>query len=202
MRPEKKTFVIFCEGKLSEPDYINGIKKLPHVAANSAVSIEIDPERGVPLKLVQRAIERSQDQEIDECRCVFDVEWPNNHPYLKQAVNLARQRPKIRVAISNPCFELWLILHFERYTRFASTDDVERHSKRLDGRAGKGIDAAKYMPLRATAIANARALDAQHKRDNAVFPSNNPSSSMTDLLMAIDHQPGAGELGPSPPQGH
>jgi hypothetical protein len=48
-RRERKTVVIFCEGEASEPDYINGLKRLPEVRANTAINIEIDPGRGVPL---------------------------------------------------------------------------------------------------------------------------------------------------------
>ncbi|MCK9876865.1 RloB family protein [Frankia sp. Ag45/Mut15] len=190
MRPLKKTYVIFCEGRYSEPDYISGIKQLPHVAANSAISIEIDSERGVPLKLVQRAIERSHEQDIDECWCVFDVEWPENHPNLIQAITLAQQHG-IKVAVSNPSFELWLSLHFEDSTRFVSTENAERRSKQLDGRSGKRIDASIYMPRRAAAVARARALDVRHARNEVSFPRNNPSSSMADLLEAIDRQPPA-----------
>ncbi|CAO5252852.1 RloB family protein [Frankia sp. AgKG'84/4] len=178
--------MIFCEGKRSEPDYLNGIKQLPHVARNTAISIEIDLEHGVPLSLVKRAVQRKgEDKEIDEFWCVFDVEWPNQHPNLEQAVSLAQQHD-VRLAISNPCFELWLILHFEQYTRFASTDKIERHSKNLDGRTGKRINAAQYMPLRGMATTRAQELSARHKQDGNQLPKNNPSSSVTDLLIRIE----------------
>jgi hypothetical protein len=55
------------------------------------IDIEIDPAHGVPLTLVERAIERSTDDEVDQCWCVFDVEWPRHHPNLPQAVELARR---------------------------------------------------------------------------------------------------------------
>lgn len=44
--------MVFCEGVVSEPDYINGLKRVPAIRNNTAISIEIDPERGVPLTLV------------------------------------------------------------------------------------------------------------------------------------------------------
>ena len=40
-RPELRTVVIFCEGKNSEPDYINGIKRIPEIAASTALNIEM-----------------------------------------------------------------------------------------------------------------------------------------------------------------
>ncbi|WP_018635971.1 RloB family protein [Parafrankia elaeagni] len=177
--------MIFCEGRRSEPEYIAAIKRISEVAARAAINIVIDVSQGVPLTLVRNAVERKRDPEIDECWCVFDVEWPRNHPNLKQAISLARDHG-IGVAISNPCFELWLILHFEGLSRFSENAAVERRSKELDGRAGKGIDAALYMPRRKDAVRRARELAARHERNGVVFPHDNPSSSMADLLAAID----------------
>ncbi|CCH35747.1 RloB family protein [Actinosynnema sp. NPDC047251] len=184
-RPERKTIVVFCEGIASEPDYINGLKRLSEVKGNTAINVEIDPDSGVPLTLVNLAIARSADREVDECWCVFDVEWPQHHPNLRQAISLAREHG-IRLAISNPCFELWLALHFQDCTAHQNTDVAERHSRRLDGRSGKRIDAAKYMPLRGKAAERAAALAQRHERDETECPHDNPSSGMYELLAAIE----------------
>ncbi len=183
--------MIFCEGIASEPDYINGIKKVPEIATSVAINIEIEVRHGVPMTLVKRAIDRKKDPEIDECWCVFDVEWPKNHPNLKQAVILAREHG-IGLAISNPFFELWLILHFEAYAKFSDTATVERRSRQLDGRAGKRIDPTTYMPHRKEAMDRALALSSRHTQDGTVFPQDNPSSSMAELLISIDSQVGQG----------
>jgi hypothetical protein len=184
-RPERRTIVVFCEGEASEPDYINGLRRLPGVRANTSVSIEIDPDQGVPLTLVKRAVEQKRDDEVDECWCVFDVEWPKNHPNLKQAIHLANEHG-IRLAISNPCFELWLILHFADHTAFLTTDEAERMSRKLEGRTGKRIDAGQYMPHRHLAATRAAALVKRHAGNESPCPDDNPSSTMGDLLAAIE----------------
>lgn len=185
-RPERKTVLIFCEGEASEPDYINAVKRLPQVKRNVAINIEIDPDRGVPLTLVERAVARlTSDPEIDECWCVFDVEWPRHHPNLDKAIRLAKTKG-VKLAVSNPCFELWLILHFQDQTAFLDTRAAESLSRRLEGRVGKRIDGAKYLPLRRDASRRAAALVDRHQRDRTAFPDDNPSSSMHDLLAAID----------------
>ncbi|RKT51830.1 RloB family protein [Saccharothrix australiensis] len=184
-RPERKTIVVFCEGVASEPDYINALKRLPEIRGNTAISIEIDPGQGVPLTLVQLAIARAADEEVDECWCVFDVEWPKHHPNLQQAIRLAGEHG-IRLAVSNPCFELWLALHFEDCTAHLHTAEAERRSRHLEGRTGKRIDAARYMPLRATAARRASALARRHARNRAESPHDNPSSSMYEFLAAVE----------------
>lgn len=177
--------MIFCEGEKSEPDYINGLKRLPGVRRNTAISIEIDPDQGAPLTLVEWAIDRIDDDEVDECWCVFDVEWPQNHPNLGRALQCARDHG-IKLAVSNPCFELWLILHFEEQTAFLDTYQAERRSRHLEGRSGKGIDAARYIPNRAIAVERAKSLTRRHAANDTRFPRDNPSSTIYKLLEAIE----------------
>jgi hypothetical protein len=44
-----RTVVIFTEGRNSEPDYLNGLRRLPHIAGDVALDIESRPEHSVPL---------------------------------------------------------------------------------------------------------------------------------------------------------
>jgi hypothetical protein len=188
-RPELHTIVVFCEGKNSEPDYVNGLRRLPHVLRNTALNIEIHPGQGTPLTLVKLAAERTKDPEVDQCWCLFDVEWPKHHPNLSEAVDLAR-RTGVQLAISNPCFELWLILHHKEHTQFMNTGSAESESRKLDGRRGKAIVADVYMPLREVAARRAELLEKRHVRDGTRFPEDNPSSGMFRFLLAIE-KPGA-----------
>lgn len=78
--------MVFCEGRNSEPGYVNGLRRLPHIIRDTALNIEIHPHQGTPLTLVRMAAERIRDPEVDECWCLFDVEWPKHHPHLSEAV--------------------------------------------------------------------------------------------------------------------
>lgn len=185
--PERRTILIFTEGKNSEPDYLRGLKKLEHIAASTSVSVEIAAEHAVPLTLVKLAAERLKDREIDECWAVFDVEWPQHHPHLTEAISLAKARG-VRIAVSNPCFEIWLILHDRDHTRFLETSEADRISRSIDERTGKSIDPSFYLARRADATARARRLAAMHDRNNTRFPMDNPSSSMSDLVESLEAQ--------------
>lgn len=184
-RPELRTIVVFTEGSNSEPDYINGLKRLSHVAKDVALNLELHPEHGVPLTLVRLAMERKKDPEVDECWCLFDVEWPQNHPNLKAAVSRARDNG-IKLAISNPCFEVWLILHHQDFNKFSSTNKVESSSRALDNRTGKSIDTSLYIPLRKVAAKRAEILDARHEHNGTKFPNDNPSSGMYMFLRSLE----------------
>lgn len=184
-RPERRTIMVFCEGVNSEPDYINSLKRLPHISTNNALELQIHPGQGVPLTLVERAVGYLGEPEIDELWCVFDVEWPRHHPHLNDAIQLARSKG-IHLAISNPCFELWLILHHRDQNSFVATDAAEHLSRKIDGRSGKAIDGDTYMPLRKEACRRARNLEKRHARDDTRFPNDNPSSGMFKFLASLE----------------
>jgi hypothetical protein len=66
------------------------------------------------------AAKRSGDPNLlfDEVWCVFDVD---EHHYLPEARQQAADNG-IHVALSNPCFELWVLLHFRNQTAH-----IDRH---------------------------------------------------------------------------
>nr|WP_236684662.1 RloB family protein [Ferrimicrobium acidiphilum] len=120
---------------------------------------------------------------MDEFWCVFDVEWPQNHPHLRDAIEQARQGG-IELAISNPCFELWLILHFQDHGSWLNNNTARRLRQKLDRSDNKGIDAAIYMPLVRDAARRAEELDERHRLPprqsilwNASAPRDHQASS-------------------------
>ncbi len=191
-RRPRKTLVVFCEGERTEPEYLDALKRQPSVRDVAAVDLRVETGQGgsVPRTLValataarSRAID--EEAEIDEFWCVFDVEWPRNHPGLKEAVQQARAN-NIKLAVSNPCFELWLILHFQDHAAWLDNNEARRLRRQLDGSSDKGLDAAKYMPFTAYAARRAAELDRRHLQNSTVFPHDNPSSSMHRLLTAVE----------------
>jgi hypothetical protein len=191
-RRPRKTLLVFCEGERTEPEYLDALKRQPSVRDVAAVDLRIETGHGgsVPRTLVaMAAAARSkaldEEAEIDEFWCVFDVEWPRNHPGLGEAIEQARLND-IQIAVSNPCFELWLILHFENQSAWLDNDAARRARRRLDGSSDKGLDGAKYMPLASDAARRAAGLDERHQRNGTTFPDDNPSSGMYRLLASVE----------------
>jgi hypothetical protein len=85
-----------------------------------------------PRSVVRAAKEAANEiGPFDEVWVVFDTEGPQNPERLnaaRSAVEDARQLG-YKTAISNPCFEYWLILHFENCT--ATLEDNEAACRRL-----------------------------------------------------------------------
>lgn len=113
-----KRLLIVCEGSVTEPTYL---KALRHDLRLRTVRIDFIAEGAVPKTLVERAVSekrkaqraaassRDPNLKYDEVWCVFDVD---EHPRLKEAMHQAKDND-VHVALSNPSFELWPLLHFQ-----------------------------------------------------------------------------------------
>ena len=198
IRDPLRTILVFCEGERTEREYLRALKRELVDSEIASVDIRIDTDAGgsVPLTLVTAAVEarhhsHRETDEIDEVWCLFDVEWPQNHPNLLEAIALAESND-VNVAISNPCFELWLALHFVDQTAWLNTNDAVRLRRRHDGSSSKGLDGVTYMARRADAARRARYLRERHLGDGTAFPHDNPSSGMHRFLEAIERRDGYG----------
>lgn len=123
--------MLVCEGRNTEPRYFKALERQHH---NVLIEIETIEAVGVPSTIASRAvteiakINRSDSfEEEDQVWAVFDRD---EHPCYDQAVGEC-ERDGVKVAKSNPCFELWIILHFESYDRAGTRHDVQRALKRL-----------------------------------------------------------------------
>ena len=176
---------VLTEGKRTEPGYLTRWARLNR----HTVRLDLSDYGMTPDALVRRAREyvrrnprsRRVDRDFDELWCVFDTD---EHKKLAQAMEDARQSG-IEVAVSNPCFELWLVLHVQDQTAYVHRHDVQRLSNELDLTDGKHIaDTAGDTLVEAfeTAKQRAQALDARHARNDSP-PRSNPS---TDVWRLVD----------------
>jgi hypothetical protein len=126
-RQPRIRILVVCEGKKTEPQYL---RQLQHHVRNPRLHVEAVGPAGVPVTVVQTAIElrdqadddarRQRDENLrwDEVWAVFDID---DHPNVGEARRLANDH-EIHLAVSNPCFELWALLHFAD-----QQSHIERH---------------------------------------------------------------------------
>ena len=119
----RQSVLIVCEGAKTEPNYFDGLRR--HLRLSPVEVVVVGEECGSdPVSVVREAKKRRKDRiaeaktsdvlvPFDVVWCVMDVERYRNNPRLPEALGLA-QSAKIKAALSNPCFEYWLLLHFGR----------------------------------------------------------------------------------------
>lgn len=174
---------VLTEGERTEPDYL-----FVWVRRNAGVHLDIADRGMTPDALVRRAKEHLKGQprrraarDFDEIWCVFDTD---EHENLPQAIEEAR-RSGVKVAVSNPCFELWLVLHRREQTAYIDRRDVQRLSNELGLSDDKRIpNAARNTLVEAfpTAKERAQALDRRHAGNDSPAREN-PS---TDVWRLVD----------------
>jgi hypothetical protein len=180
--------LVLVEGAVTEEGYLLLWKR----RLRRRALVDIPDFRGTPMALVEKAVELKKAEEKDDRRgrgpmhdeywCVFDVD---THPYLPEARELADTHG-IQLAISNPCIELWFLLHFAEQTAYIECDQASRLVKPETG-AGKGLgpDALEALGDRfEVARERARRLEEKHRGDGTPAPGN-PSSGMWRLIDSI-----------------
>ncbi len=163
-----------------------------HRRFRAIVNVEIHEFHGTPAALVRRAADakaaneraerKGRGRAHDEVWCVFDVD---EHPRLADAIELASARG-IGVAISNPCIELWFLLHFADQAAYLSRHEAQARVKARLG-PGKDLDGTT-LELLASHYSDARSraqqLDTKHEGDGTPAPAN-PSSGVWRIVDAI-----------------
>ena len=183
---------VLTEGTVTEPRYLTHWARLNR----NNVHVRISDRGMTPDALVRRATEHVRTgrprrglPDFDEIWCVFDVD---QHPNVPQAVHNAGQNG-IEVVVSNPCFELWLVLHSQEQTAHIHRHDAQRLSNDLGLTRGKDIhEGARRTLIDAfeTAKQRAQELDARHER-NGSPPRTNPSTDVWRLVDRLQRGLGA-----------
>jgi hypothetical protein len=122
-RSPRATILIMCEDGKSAPAYFNSLRQKLNLTTVEVqvVGCGCDPNGVVErAKLIRserkRVAEHSvSTSEYDEVWCVFDRETPGDRPEFDSAIQHANEA-RLRLAPSNPCFEYWILLHFEQTT--------------------------------------------------------------------------------------
>jgi len=182
-RIQRRILWVLTEGEKTEPAYLD-----MWAHQNTDVHVEIRDTGMSPDALVRRAKEHKRrqprkraDRDFDEIWCVSDTD---EHKKLREAIEDARQSG-IEMVVSNPCFELWLVLHAHNQTGYIHRRDVQKLSETLGLTNGKKIaETAQNTLLDTFALAKdrAQALDALHAGNDSSKRSN-PS---TDVWRLVD----------------
>jgi hypothetical protein len=173
---------------VTEPEYINEFR-LAH--GTTTVRVHVVAPGGDPMALVQHAIDiseaaarearRARDENLayDEVWCVIDVDV---HARLVEARTLAG-RNRVNLAVSNPCFELWLLLHFAEHTAHLNAGDARRRLRKHLPNYDKHVRFEDVAAGYADAVKRAEALDRRHA--GADSEGANPSTGVYRLTERI-----------------
>ncbi len=186
----KRRLLVVCEGLVTEPGYIKGYER--HVR-NNTVEVEIADEQGDPKRVVEIAKDRAGQASRDAKRhgddflmydgvwCVFDRD---DHERFSEACVMARDNG-FGLAVSNPCFELWLLLHFRENPGAQHRHDIVRMLRSYVDCYDKHVDFSLFADYVDRATARGRKLGADAVEAGEEF--RNPTTGVYRLAEAIAH---------------
>ena len=195
-RARYKRYLIVCEGTKTEPYYLRELLDDLHIRPQM---IRVAPNDGCsPNRIVEHALSLYDEDAVsgdafDQVYCVFDRDRHTTFNDALQRTKDLTSAGKPFVAItSNPCFEVWFLLHFQYSDQpFHSAgkksvgDQVVSVLKSMPGFAkyGKGQKGV-YGQLKekmADAFTNAERL----RKHGKAMKSDNPATNVDELVKAI-----------------
>lgn len=187
-RTPKPTILVVCEGEVTEKEYIEGFR---NSVRNPRVDVEVSREHGVPKTVVevakklkkdaQQRAKREKDDNIayDAVWCVYDRD---DHPNLAEAGQMAQDNGSL-VVLSNPCIELWLLLHFRESPGMQSRQKVSRMLEEYVPSYDKHVSYETYAPGYPEAVQRAKRLD--RLAQDAGESGRNPTTGVYQLTQQI-----------------
>jgi hypothetical protein len=123
---------------------------------------------------------RDENLRFDEVWCVCDVD---EHPRLTEALQRATEND-IKVALSNPCFELWALLHLREQSESLHRHEAQREVARLLSlKNDKHFSFDKLHPKYDTAVR--RAIELRRQAAACEQPRRNPTTNVDELTERI-----------------
>ena len=166
-RRYKKLFVVSVEGSKTEPQYFamfNELQSIVLVKCLKRKATESSPLQ--VLKGMESYLRKESLRKTDEAWIVVDKDdWTLEQ--LRKLLQWAKKSIKYGLALSNPNFEYWLLLHFEDGKKLATSQECLVRLKKHLSNYKKEID-AKKITLKHINRAIARAKQKDGSRPNDV----------------------------------
>lgn len=189
MREPYDVVLIVCEGRKTEPDYFNALKNELRLS-NANIRIYGKECGSAPKSVVEFAKQEfRKDPVYDRVFCVFDKDRHETYSKALDMVRSTRLPPgkTIEAITTVPCFEFWLLLHFEDATKPYTTvgdnsacDLVMRDLKKFMPNYDKGDKNAFTATYHSVDMAITRAKRLEKRQEAA--GTDNPSTKAHRLV--------------------
>lgn len=134
-RQEKRTVLIVTNGAVTEQTYLREIKQRALRTARERgeeLSIRVEFVNGETESIIRKLSSPHGDtRAYDEVWLVVDEDGSDREKFLRDCAKAARKQQSWTGIVSRPCFEVWLIAHYEQVRRYGNQRDAQQHLRRL-----------------------------------------------------------------------
>lgn len=171
VRNERRTVLILTNGQRTEVDYFEALKAEAWVAADK---VTVKFQSGDPNEVVNRAAAIRDDNAYSEAWAVCDMD-----EFDVVAAYASADAHDVALALSVPCFEVWLLLHVtDKCPGFNSAVHVAAHlGKHVRGWDKTKLNFKDFQHGVSDAVARAQRL--------GVPPDANPSTAVWRIVKSL-----------------
>lgn len=139
-RQAPANYLIVCEGKKTEPNYFNGLKRKINEKYGNKVDVLIPNIDVKGTGMNTTSLVKYTQKTVNHANKVYGQVWVvfDKDDYNDEQFDSAIDNCNYNVAWSNPNFELWLLAHFKKVNRYISKDDVLQELSKEFQRNGLG----------------------------------------------------------------
>ena len=125
-RQAPANYLIVCEGKKTEPNYFNGLKRRINEKYGNKVDVFIPNIDVKGTGMNTTSLVKYTQKTVNHANKVYGQVWVvfDKDDYNDEQFDSAIDNCNYNVAWSNPNFELWLLAHFKKVNRYISKEDV------------------------------------------------------------------------------
>ncbi len=182
------TIWIFCEGEKTEKNYFRKLKIRRRISRFNVQVIPSENRDAVGIVGYTKKTKEKNPADYkpgDLIYCVFDRDANKNNA-LEKAKSLAKNKG-FQIIFSNPCFEYWILCHYEYYSSRCTSDELTKRIKNKHIKDYRKNDTEIYDKTAEriqTAINNSRKIAEKHssKRIPLISEESNPSTQVYKLI--------------------
>lgn len=190
IRSVKRKFILFSEGANTEKVYFNAIR---NYFPDALIEVDFIGPAGVPKTIAKKVKERMAQLKKERKANSFaqnDTVWAvfdrDEHDDVAQSIEQCKSAGA-DIAYSNPCFEIWLILHHQHFDKADDRHQVQKHFATIDPSYDPNGAKTPNCEALMDNIENAekRAIKQGECRENEGSPMGRPSTTVYKLTQAI-----------------
>lgn len=193
-RARRERHLLVSGGIATEKEYFRFVQD---ALIPSGTTLKFIPDGRNPGRLLDVAIElmeedRREAKRANDIASIYKRVWviTDTDDFAAEIQGLVPKAVKagVELVVSNPCFELFLVLHDHAYAKYCDASQIQAEAKRLamvTGGNGKNIVLDRLEGKFTDAEVFSQKLRQRHEQDEKLFPKNNPSTDVDMVVRAL-----------------
>ncbi|SET64642.1 RloB family protein [Thorsellia anophelis] len=164
-------FILAVEGIKTEPEYFSIFNDKNSIIRVSCLKSRYESSPPQVLARMQKYLKDEGLKNTDEAWLVVDKDqWTDEQ--LSILAKWSLQADNYGLALSNPKFEFWLLLHFEEATGISNSEQCSKRLQRYISDYDKGINVKKISKsMILAAITRAKKIDRMNSEQKNFYPT-------------------------------